>query len=609
MARLGELSLLPPGGPPGGSRHRRPAVSPPNRALTRWVALEKSADRRRHGTCSGQTGEDRVGTAGCGIRLAPVLLRKAPARSQHASPSAARKSGYALRCRRTGLRLAVAGFREGTSFEGYLACGVHARAGLRNLANATDPGGTRFASIDRWVLMLAVGGLKNLRFTRRPRSRGPAALILVSLWTGLVSSCARTGLLVDGSEGQCIRLDATAEPAELAVYVMLDTSRSMAFETAEGTTKARAVRNALSDFFADPESAGMAVALSFFPILRPEVPDSCLDDAACGEPGACRPFSKLCLPSAERTCDSDADCATNDPLDVCAELGGCSNDPQTLCVVGYDPSAHCPAGASCAKLGACENAATCDAERYGVPVVELATLPAARTGLLLALDTRDSDGGTPLLPALTGALRAARADTQGHLGRKAIVVLATDGFPSVCDPDVDPRMVEPSDQGIDNLVAVAEPAARDGVETFVVGVFAPEEEQFARTNLDRIARAGDTEHAFIITTDESVSRRLVDTLDAIRNDARKCEFAIPWPAGGGHDARTLSVHLKGRAGAEPIEPVADAAACDSGAGGFYFDRSPALGIVPRRVILCEATCARLASEDRKTVEVRADCGA
>jgi hypothetical protein len=411
---------------------------------------------------------------------------------------------------------------------------------------------------------------------------GSGAVVL-----GVTAACgARTGLHAHGGSLQCVALDAQAEHSRLVVFVMLDTSGSMTFETADGESKAKAVSDALSEFFRDSASAGIGVGEAFFPIHRLDIPDRCRSDADCGGvTDACSLSGGLCIPSQETTCVTDADCqGTSDPTDKCYQVGVCADDLQTLCALGSSTTKICHAGAACVELGNCLDWASCNADDYAKLVVDVGTLPAARGQLLLGLETRVPKGTTPTLPALQGALSTGGAWQDAHPSDKAIVLFATDGLPTTCNPGSPPAFPEGS-QGILNVVNAAKKGVAGGVQTFVVGVFAPDEEHKAQAALDRIAQGGGTKQAFIATTDSHVSAELIAAFDDIRRRAGACEYSIPWPKPGGIDPSTLTV----AAGGAPVPRVASATACDS-TGGFYFDRAPAPGAPPHRVILCPATC-------------------
>jgi len=323
----------------------------------------------------------------------------------------------------------------------------------------------------------------------------------------------------------------------------------------------------------------------------------CVSAKDCGEAGACftMPYS-ACLPSGQTACSSDLDCNGSDK---CYPVGACADDAQKLCVMGQ-AAQYCNPGVACKQLGSCLNRTSCVAADYASLVVGVGTLPDARSKLLLGLDTRTPNGSTPTLPALEGAVSAASRWQDTHAGDKAIVLLATDGLPTVCDPTIMGSALPTA--GIPAVVKAAKSGVADGVQTYVVGVFAPDEQASAESALGQIAKGGGTDHAFVVTTDSTVSSQLVTTFNKIRNHADKCEYSIPWPKPGGIDPLSLSVTARG----VPVSRVTSAANCDPTQGGFYFDRDPTPGVLPHRVILCPATCG---SNPPSSVHMQGACSA
>ena len=410
---------------------------------------------------------------------------------------------------------------------------------------------------------------------------------------GIVACGSKTGLKVERDAGlTCTELDSQAHRPRLVVFVMLDSSGSMAFGTANGTTKAAAMREALAAFYGDPASAGLGVAESFFPILKEDVPDNCIDNADCGEAEACFPISTgICLPGG-KPCSSNADCQGGS----CEPVGLCANDTTKGCLI-QAPEAYCDSGVKCLKGGVCLNQPSCISSEYAKQVVDVATLPGAKGKLLLALDEKKADGGTPTLPALTGALAAAGAWQDSHADEKAIVLLATDGLPTACDPAITPS-TEEGLEGIPAVVHAATEGVKNGVQTFVIGVFAPSEQEMAELALGQIAESGGTNHAFVVNTGGNVSSEILDAFDQIRDSAATCEYAIPWPESGGIDPLSLTISVAGKT----LPRVWDSFACDG--LGYYFDRNPSPGILPHRVILCPASCG---SPAPKNIRIGAGC--
>jgi hypothetical protein len=433
---------------------------------------------------------------------------------------------------------------------------------------------------------------------------------LLSVTTAvLVFSCgARSSLpVIDGPEGSggsggeapiapdCAVFDSATNLAPLDMFITLDASGSMDQDTAGGASKWDAVRSALGDFTSDQESAGISVSLSFFPINKPGVPAQCKSSDDCGEPDTCDFFS-VC-PSTFDLCTSDQDCQNLGlPNDTCSELGQCTATPNVCFVTGQ---IGCAAGnGPCNPIGSCRNRTVCELDAYADPVVDLVDLPGGSGTLLNAIDVRSPDGSTPTLPALTGALDAAIARAQAEPEHKVIAVLATDGFPSACDPD----LLDDPEQALANLVEVAADATALGVPTFVIGVFSPDQQAVAEANLGAIAAAGGTDQAFVVSTQQQVTQGFLEALNTVRLTTKSCQFAIE----GDVDLDTVWLRLTPKQGlAEPIwVPQVDGpASCPNEGPAFYieFDEGQPFAV------LCPATCALLGASVDRRVEIYTTC--
>lgn len=400
---------------------------------------------------------------------------------------------------------------------------------------------------------------------------------------------------------ECVPFVGRARLASLDIFVAMDSSGSMAEETASGETKAAAVTNALRGFVEAPESEGIGIALSFFPVIDEAVPELCERDAECGTGGTCLQ-PDLCAPSGTSTCRTTADCTTAG--DTCAPLGVCSMDPTDLCLpsFGFD----CAGGVRCRDFGLCLNRTSCRPDDYDTPAVPFGLLPAAGPAVLAAMSARPLTGGTPTLAALQGAVAQATAWSRDNPGSKVIVLLATDGFPTWCDASIDPWVEDPR-AGIDNVAAVAAEGAAAGIQTFVIGVFSPEDEADARANLSTVALAGRTDEALVITTEEPVAARLLAILSELRRSVRTCVYAIPH-AGVLPDPRALRVRIVPPRGARIELPRrASAADCDPVTGGFYFEEDLVPGARPGYIELCPASCSITAASSEFTVEMESGC--
>lgn len=433
----------------------------------------------------------------------------------------------------------------------------------------------------------------------------PIALLLTSCGakTGLEVEAVELDASVD-AEVACVPFRAEARLAALDIFVMMDSSGSMAQETASGMTKAEAVTGALRGFVRAPESEGIGVALSFFPIQSEEIPRFCERDRMCGEPDACiQP--DLCLPTGGDVCRTSADC--DEPGDTCEPLGRCdlpdgADEQFCLPTMGLD----CDPGVACLDYGFCENHTSCDTGEYSRPAVGLDLLPGVGPAVIAAMESREPDGGTPTLAALQGVLSSATAWGADNPGSKVIVILTTDGFPTACDERIDYWDDDPT-AGIDSLAAAAAVGEDAGIESFVIGVFRPEDELDARRNLSAIAAAGGTDEALVITTAEPVTERLLEVLEELRLSVRTCVYAIP-TEGTLPDPHELEVRIVPPSGAAiELERREGPLDCDPMTGGFYFEQDIDMGARPGYIELCPASCSITAASDEFVVEMQAGC--
>ena len=415
---------------------------------------------------------------------------------------------------------------------------------------------------------------------------------------------AKTGLLVPEREPDaeptiplvCGNFPVSTQPAQLDVFIALDTSGSMQDLTDAGLTKLEAVRQALEAFLQAPASSGIAVTLYFFPIVNPDVVGLCETDLFCGQPGACKPLF-VCFPSTDLFCGDASNCPAGES---CERLGVCQGSIFQDCIDGLKP---CQSGADCRPAGLCDNQVSCEPEDYH-PLFAPLTLPAGAPSILATLASKQGEGGTPTAPALRGGIQAAAARVEDLPEHKAIVLLATDGFPSNCDPAI--QLGGDPSAGIPLVVAAADEGRALGIPTFVIGVFAPAEEDVAEQNLNAIAEAGGSESAYVITTDQPVTAQFVEALNDIRESATACDYVLPRPDGAILDALRIQVRLLTANGEVLLPRKSSLAECDA-SGGFVFDKDPFGPQPPVRIQLCPASCEIVRADPNITVEVVVDC--
>jgi Mg-chelatase subunit ChlD len=375
---------------------------------------------------------------------------------------------------------------------------------------------------------------------------------------------------------------------------LLDTSGSME-ERAGEKSKWRSVRDAIEAFMRDPQSAGLGVGLKTFPEpLKP-----CTSDAECGggkeycgRKGACAPPAKVA--------DVEPACYNVSPLCIdgqpCTVFGLCALTGLRCA----HPGQNCPggmAGNTCvARPRFCTDMRgfTCPATLYQTPMVPIAELPGARMAMEQALATVVPEGGTTTTPAVKGALAHLRARLMAYPERKPVLVLATDGVPTLCEPNT----VE---------TAAAElSAAHATIPTHVIGVFTPAQLVKAQPALEQLATAGGTGAPFVVMAGADLTQKFIDAINQIRGATAGCEFTIPRPASGSIDYDKVNVRVTTAAGNEDLAYVGSADRCDPGKGGWYYDVDPKAG-TPTRVLVCEATCRKVKITVGLSVGLRYGC--
>jgi hypothetical protein len=365
----------------------------------------------------------------------------------------------------------------------------------------------------------------------------------------------------DGSEDDaetCLAQTETGKLFPLDMYVMLDQSGSMdeTIGLFGSVTRFAAATNGLTQFFDNPSSDGIGVGIQFFPLHV-------------------TPLDQLKQCPSVSDCDSATVCLITVTSNYCVpSCQGASDCPKSDCVMDGSQGACYPD--------------SCDAADYSKPEVDIAPLPGVKDQILNAMASHGPSTATPTVPALTGALSFAREHAKTHPTRKTIVVLATDGMPTVC-PESDSAA----------LVSMTEKAAADGmaatpaVQTFVIGLVDQLFDFAAVPNLNRWATAGGTGQALIVPPDQDMGAKFASALDNIRGTALGCEYEIPQNDGGKVDYGKVNVqYTPGGSATETFLYVGDVSQCDPDAGGWYYDTDPSQQD-PSRITLCPASCTKV----------------
>jgi len=390
------------------------------------------------------------------------------------------------------------------------------------------------------------------------------------------------------ADAACATSSAGAEPVPLDLYVLMDSSKSMLETTSAGVSKWSAVSSAMGMFFSDTGSAGLGVAIKYFPDEQAGAPATCTADTACGTFGPCDRRETCVGANGSATqvtplCLSNTDCSGSTP--TCALIKDCGGG-------NYCASAGtgtCPA--NCATFaGYCDNRDICDSTKYATPDVPIITLPDTTNALVPSLMNHTPDGYTPTGPALTGAISFAKQRLLSVPEHKIAVVLVTDGLPGGFIPGFPPAQCAPSDIAGVASIAMGGATASSPVLTFVIGVFNPGiEATTAKTNLDMLATAGGTGNAVVIDISQDVTTALHAALTQAQTKAIACSYQIPAATHGTADLGKVNVQFTSGTGAVTIiGHTTSKDACSK--GGWYYDIDPSVG-TPTKIIACDSTCA------------------
>ncbi len=416
----------------------------------------------------------------------------------------------------------------------------------------------------------------------------------------------------------CAKTSTSAKLIPLDLYVLMDSSKSMLELTSSGTTKWKAVTDAMTAFFNDPNTTDVNVALKYFPDEQPTIPASCNADADCAG-GTCDQ-RKACVTkdtiskAVTKLCAADTEC---DPTEVCAPVQRCAdgeNCAKQYCMSG---GAGAPCPADCMPFtGYCNNRDICTAANYAMPAVPFTALPAGGAMLAQSFATRTPDGFTPTGPSLAGALQAAQQRATEYPDHKVVLVLVTDGLPGGYIPGSPPPGCVPADiPGISGVLASGLMGAEGpSIPTFVIGVFGPcdliDKNTMPQQNLDALAMSGGTTKSVVIRTDENVAQRLQDALKIVRTSAIACQYTIPTPEEGELDYNFVNLNFTSAAtGMKTIGYAGSKDKCDPELGGWYYDSNPddASAPRPKQIIVCDKSCASFQEQADARVDIALGC--
>jgi hypothetical protein len=234
----------------------------------------------------------------------------------------------------------------------------------------------------------------------------------------------------------------------------------------------------------------------------------------------------------------------------------------------------------------------CEDATYTEPDVPMTDLPSPQFGTALdVIGAEDWRGGTPTLHVVRGTIAYVEGQRAQKPGKYAIV-LVTDGYPQGC-----------ADDEITELASIVSGVAVE-IPTYVIGVQNPpiDDAPDTTSNLESIAVAGGTEHAYLIDTGDPsrTAGAFSGAIDAIRGAAVACTVEIPLPP----DGRVFdkeSVVVRYQNGASSTSFAYDPTC--SGETSWHYD-DPAS---PTQIVLCESACNLVSGVVEAELEVEFAC--
>jgi len=219
---------------------------------------------------------------------------------------------------------------------------------------------------------------------------------------------------------------------------------------------------------------------------------------------------------------------------------------------------------------------SCRVADYTTPEVEIASMSDGTQAqrLINSLRSHSPTGLTPTAAALQGALNHAKAYTMAHPGRQTMVVFATDGLPTRCDPMGTFQIAE----------SIAGPAftGTPSIRTFVVA------SATGLSALGAISMAGGTGQPIFVTDPKTTSDQIKSAFDRLTRTNFSCSYRIP---AGGEAGRTdpgmINVTVRVPGMMEKRLPLfRDPASCGD---GWYYDNPNR----PENIMLCPQTCQNI----------------
>ena len=219
---------------------------------------------------------------------------------------------------------------------------------------------------------------------------------------------------------------------------------------------------------------------------------------------------------------------------------------------------------------------SCRVADYTTPAIEIGSMSDGTQAQRLIDSLRNTvpTGFTPTAPARQGALNHAKAYTMAHPGRQTMVVFATDGLPTQCDP----RETYPIAQNIAAPAFQGTPSIRTFIVASAMGL----------TSLGVISMAGGTGQPVFVTDPKTTSDQIKTAFDRLTRTNFSCSYRIPAGGEGGRtDPSLVNVMIRTPGMGDKRLPLfRDPMTCGD---GWYYDNP----MKPENIILCPQTCQNI----------------
>jgi hypothetical protein len=234
----------------------------------------------------------------------------------------------------------------------------------------------------------------------------------------------------------------------------------------------------------------------------------------------------------------------------------------------------------------------CDQKAYMDPAVPFGELPGHGAAIKAGMDAESPDGfGTPIYPALGGALLEGIALAEQNKGIASAVLLVTDGVPQGPAPSC--GGVDPEDPQVIADLAAKGAANDPSVATYVVGL--PGVDQAIA---NQIAKGGGTDAAILVGASD-VAGELQKALGKVSGSILPCKYEVPKQVLAG-EVELGFVNVEISLGGEPSTVPQDQRC--AGPGWKYDDP-----VMPTAILLCPETCDALAGDATAAITVVLGC--